>query len=97
VAGRQRQALDDRLEEDSFLPPEQERAMIELDESVEALDSAIEYKNDILLRVRERDASLSKVFNGVADTGFGASVTPGSGSGINFFRILKSKKQIFGD
>jgi hypothetical protein len=27
--------------------------MIELDESVEALDSAIEYKNDILLRVRE--------------------------------------------
>jgi hypothetical protein len=55
LAGRQRQALDDRLEEDSFLPPEQERAMIELDESVEALDSAIEYKNDILLRVRERE------------------------------------------
>jgi hypothetical protein len=54
VAGRKRQALDDRLEEDSFLPPEQERAMIELDESVEALDSAIEYKNDILLRVRDR-------------------------------------------
>ncbi len=57
MAGRQRQALDDQLEEDSFLPPEQERAMIELDESVEALDSAIEYKNDILLRVRERRAT----------------------------------------
>lgn len=46
---RQRQVLDDRLQEETFLPPDQERRMLELDESVEAIDSAIEYKNDILL------------------------------------------------
>ena len=48
---RERQALDERLEEETFLPPDQERRMLELDESVEAVDSAIEYKNDILLMV----------------------------------------------
>jgi hypothetical protein len=50
---RERQALDDRLQEETFLPPDQERRMLELDESVEAVDSAIEYKNDILLMVSE--------------------------------------------
>ena len=48
---RERQILEERLEEESFLPPDQERKLLELDESIEAVDSAIEYKNDILLMV----------------------------------------------
>ena len=33
--------------------PEEERRMVELDESIEAVDAGIDYKNDILLQVRE--------------------------------------------
>ena len=45
----ERQLLDDKLEELKFLSPEEEKRMVELDESIEAVDAAIEYKNDILL------------------------------------------------
>jgi len=44
----QRQDLDDKLNEFKFLSPIEERRMIELDESIEAIDSAIEYKNEML-------------------------------------------------
>jgi len=44
----QRQDLDDKLNEIKFLSPIEERKMIELDESIEAIDSAIEYKNELL-------------------------------------------------
>ena len=36
-----------------LVSPEEERRMVELDESIEAVDAAIDYKNDILLQVME--------------------------------------------
>ena len=52
----ERQELDDKLHEDKSLSSREERRMIELDESVEALDGAIEHKNEIMLgnQVRSR-------------------------------------------
>lgn len=44
----ERQKLDDKLNEQKSLSSSEERRMIELDESVEAIDGAIEYKNDII-------------------------------------------------
>ena len=44
----ERQKLDDKLHEQKSLSSSEERRMIELDESVEAIDGAIEYKNDII-------------------------------------------------
>jgi costal 2 protein len=44
----ERQQLDDLLHEQKSLSAKEERRMIELDESVEAIDGAIEYKNDML-------------------------------------------------
>ena len=44
----ERQKLDDKLHEQKSLSSSEERRMIELDESVEAVDGAIEYKNDII-------------------------------------------------
>ena len=46
---RERQQLDDKLHEQKALSSGEERRMIELDEAVEALDGAVEYKNDLIL------------------------------------------------
>jgi len=46
---RERQELDAKLEVEKLLSPAEEGTMLELDESIEALDAAIEYKNDTLL------------------------------------------------
>ena len=48
---RERQELDDKLQELKFLSPMEESRMVELDESIEAVDAAIDYKNDVLLGV----------------------------------------------
>ena len=48
---RERQELDDKLQELKFLSPTEESRMVELDESIEAVDAAIDYKNDVLLGV----------------------------------------------
>merc|ERR1719394_176310 len=45
---RERQELDDKLHDQKCLNSDEERRMIELDESVEAIDGAIEYKNDVI-------------------------------------------------
>jgi len=44
----ERQNLDDKLNENQGLTSKEERHLVELDESVEAIDSAIEYKNEII-------------------------------------------------
>ena len=44
----ERQKLDDKLNEQQCLSTREERKLVELDESVEAIDSAIEYKNEII-------------------------------------------------
>ena len=44
----ERQKLDDKLTDQNSLSQTEERKMVEIDESIEALDSAIEYKNEII-------------------------------------------------
>ena len=44
----ERQRLDEKLDEQKSLSSAEERRMIELDESVEGIDGAIEYKNDVI-------------------------------------------------
>ena len=48
VLVRERQEIDGKLQYEKSLSSKEERKLVELDESVEAIDSAIEYKNDIL-------------------------------------------------
>ncbi|KAK3104146.1 hypothetical protein FSP39_024813, partial [Pinctada imbricata] len=43
---KQRVVLEEKLHEGKVLSPAEERRMIELDEAIDALDAAIEYKND---------------------------------------------------
>ena len=45
---QQRKDLENKLEEDDVLEPAEERRLEELMEAVEALDMAIEYKNEII-------------------------------------------------
>ena len=45
---QQRKDLELKLEEDDVLEPTEERRLVELMEAVEALDMAIEYKNDVI-------------------------------------------------
>ncbi|KAL3842329.1 hypothetical protein ACJMK2_020357 [Sinanodonta woodiana] len=45
---KQRGQLDEKLHEGSLLSDEEERRLIELDEAIDALDAAIEYKTDII-------------------------------------------------
>ncbi|XP_077862276.1 kinesin-like protein KIF27 [Saccoglossus kowalevskii] len=45
---KQRLVLDEKLHEGSLLSPTEERRLIELDEAIEAVDAAIEFKNDTL-------------------------------------------------
>lgn len=44
----ERQKLDEKLSEEGSLSSSDERKFMELDESIEAIDSAIEYKNEII-------------------------------------------------
>ncbi|XP_078703332.1 kinesin-like protein KIF27 [Branchiostoma floridae x Branchiostoma belcheri] len=50
---RQRDALDSKLAQGNVLDPKEERRLIELDEAIEALDAAIEYKNDLIASRRQ--------------------------------------------
>ena len=43
--------LEEKLDEYKFLSPDEEKQIVELDESVEAIDAAIDYKNDLLRQV----------------------------------------------
>ncbi|XP_035643020.2 kinesin-like protein kif7 isoform X3 [Oncorhynchus keta] len=57
---KQRVELDDKLRQGSLLSPEEERSVFQLDEAIEALDAAIEYKNEaITQRQRQMRASAS--------------------------------------
>uniref|UniRef100_A0A8C4ZXL7 Kinesin family member 7 n=1 Tax=Gadus morhua TaxID=8049 RepID=A0A8C4ZXL7_GADMO len=57
---KQRVELDDKLRQGSLLSPEEERTLFQLDEAIEALDAAIEYKNEaISQRQRQLRASAS--------------------------------------
>nr|XP_036271499.1 LOW QUALITY PROTEIN: kinesin-like protein KIF7 [Pipistrellus kuhlii] len=57
---KQRLEIDGKLRQGSLLSPEEERTLFQLDEAVEALDAAIEYKNEaIASRQRALRASAS--------------------------------------
>ncbi|MEQ2214451.1 hypothetical protein XENOCAPTIV_007746, partial [Xenoophorus captivus] len=57
---KQRVELDDKLRKGNLLSPEEERTLFQLDEAIEALDAAIEYKNEaITQRQRQLRASAS--------------------------------------
>ncbi|XP_063736554.1 kinesin-like protein kif7 isoform X2 [Eleginops maclovinus] len=57
---KQRVELDDKLRQGSLLSSEEERTLFQLDEAIEALDAAIEYKNEaITQRQRQLRASAS--------------------------------------
>ncbi|PWA17304.1 hypothetical protein CCH79_00010459 [Gambusia affinis] len=57
---KQRVELDDKLRKGNLLSPEEERILFQLDEAIEALDAAIEYKNEaITQRQRQLRASAS--------------------------------------
>uniref|UniRef100_A0AAQ5X7W9 Kinesin motor domain-containing protein n=1 Tax=Amphiprion ocellaris TaxID=80972 RepID=A0AAQ5X7W9_AMPOC len=57
---KQRVELDDKLRQGNLLSPEEERTLFQLDEAIEALDAAIEYKNEaITQRQRQLRASAS--------------------------------------
>ncbi|MBN3277635.1 KIF7 protein, partial [Polyodon spathula] len=45
---KQRAELDNKLRQGSLLSPEEERTLFQLDEAIEALDAAIEYKNEAI-------------------------------------------------
>uniref|UniRef100_A0A8C5TN56 Kinesin family member 7 n=1 Tax=Malurus cyaneus samueli TaxID=2593467 RepID=A0A8C5TN56_9PASS len=57
---KQRLELDSKLRQGTLLSPEEERILFQLDEAIEALDAAIEYKNEsITCRQRVLRASAS--------------------------------------
>ncbi|XP_003788717.1 kinesin-like protein KIF7 [Otolemur garnettii] len=58
---KQRLEIDCKLKQGSLLSPEEERTLFQLDEAIEALDAAIEYKNEAITcrqRVLRASASL---------------------------------------
>uniref|UniRef100_A0AAX7U3A2 Kinesin motor domain-containing protein n=1 Tax=Astatotilapia calliptera TaxID=8154 RepID=A0AAX7U3A2_ASTCA len=55
---KQRVELDDKLRQGSLLSPEEERTLFQLDEAIEALDAAIEYKNEAITQ-RQRQLRVS--------------------------------------
>uniref|UniRef100_A0A8C9DIM9 Kinesin family member 7 n=1 Tax=Prolemur simus TaxID=1328070 RepID=A0A8C9DIM9_PROSS len=58
---KQRLEIDSKLKQGSLLSPEEERTLFQLDEAIEALDAAIEYKNEAITcrqRVLRASASL---------------------------------------
>ncbi|KAF3686381.1 Kinesin-like protein kif7 Kinesin-like protein costal2 [Channa argus] len=57
---KQRAELDDKLRQGNLPSPEEERTLFQLDEAIEALDAAIEYKNEaITQRQRQLGPSAS--------------------------------------
>ncbi|CAJ1049133.1 kinesin-like protein kif7 [Xyrichtys novacula] len=57
---KQRVELDEKLRQGNLLSPEEERTLFQFDEAIEALDAAIEYKNEaITQRQRQLRASAS--------------------------------------
>jgi len=55
---KQRELLEQKLQEGSLLDPKEERRLIELDEGIEALEAAIEFKNDGIANTqKELDSS----------------------------------------
>ncbi|CAH3031197.1 unnamed protein product [Pocillopora meandrina] len=55
---KQRELLEQKLQEGSLLDPKEERRLIELDEGIDALEAAIEFKNDrIATQQKELDSS----------------------------------------
>ncbi|XP_034640204.1 kinesin-like protein KIF7 isoform X1 [Trachemys scripta elegans] len=57
---KQRLEIDNKLRQGTLLSPEEERILFQLDEAIEALDAAIEYKNEsITCRQRVLQASAS--------------------------------------
>uniref|UniRef100_A0A2K5JC88 Kinesin motor domain-containing protein n=1 Tax=Colobus angolensis palliatus TaxID=336983 RepID=A0A2K5JC88_COLAP len=58
---KQRLEIDSKLRQGNLLSPEEERTLFQLDEAIEALDAAIEYKNEAITcrqRVLRASASL---------------------------------------
>ncbi|XP_004852822.1 kinesin-like protein KIF7 [Heterocephalus glaber] len=58
---KQRLEIDNKLRQGNLLSPEEERTLFQLDEAIEALDAAIEYKNEAITcrqRVLRASASL---------------------------------------
>ncbi|XP_013926966.1 PREDICTED: kinesin-like protein KIF7 [Thamnophis sirtalis] len=58
---KQRLEIDEKLRQGTLLSPEEERILFQLDEAIEALDAAIEYKNESITcrqRVLRSSASL---------------------------------------
>ncbi|XP_061451905.1 kinesin-like protein KIF7 isoform X2 [Rhineura floridana] len=58
---KQRLEIDNKLRQGTLLSPEEERVLFQLDEAIEALDAAIEYKNESITcrqRVLRSSASL---------------------------------------
>lgn len=54
---KQRELLEQKLQEGSLLDPKEERRLIELDEGIDALEAAIEFKNDgIATQQKELDS-----------------------------------------
>ncbi|KAM4609529.1 kinesin-like protein KIF7, partial [Discoglossus pictus] len=47
---KQRVDIDDKLRQGNLLSAEEERILFQLDEAIEALDAAIEYKNESITR-----------------------------------------------
>ena len=70
---QQRRELELKLEEDDVLEPAEERRLVELIEAVEALDMAIEYKNEIIagkeknLEAKSRDDDVTRKLLGHLD------------------------------
>ncbi|KAL5007730.1 hypothetical protein ScPMuIL_016536 [Solemya velum] len=56
----QRSTLEDRIQKGSLLSEEEERRLIELDEAIDALDAAIEYRTDM---IRSRQVELRQFKN----------------------------------
>ncbi|KAL9978810.1 hypothetical protein ACROYT_G016376 [Oculina patagonica] len=50
---KQRELLEQKLQEGSLLDPKEERRLIELDEGIDALEAAIEFKNDGIANKQE--------------------------------------------
>ncbi|XP_074659817.1 kinesin-like protein KIF27 [Tubulanus polymorphus] len=67
---RQRNVLESKLHDGTLLSPQEERRLIELDEAIEALDAAIEYKNDTIQNQRD-DIRRSQILSQSEDNLFG--------------------------
>ena len=65
---KQRDALDAKVREQAILSPAEDRRLIEIDEGIEALDAAIEYKNENIF-LKQQDLRNSISIDQVSDCG----------------------------